>query len=203
PAEAIQPKAPTSRDTTRVLEASGVKAQSQLAFAALHQLLRPVFGHVSEVPARQADALRAAFGLGEEASPDRFLVGLATLTLLADVADHQPVLLVIDDAQWFDRGSLEALAFAVRRLHAERSAVLIPSRTEDPLNGVGLDWPRLTLGALTAREAADLLDARKANVRGVLRTRVLAEAAGNPLALIELASVVADDADDAGESGGS
>jgi predicted ATPase len=130
-----------------------VEVESELAFAALHQLLRPVFGHLDEVPARQADALRTAFGLGEEATPDRFLIGLATLTLLADVADQRSVLLVVDAAQWFDRGSLEALAFAVRRVQAERIAVLIANRTDQPLNAVGLHAPRLTLATLAAREA--------------------------------------------------
>jgi DNA-binding CsgD family transcriptional regulator len=187
----------------RVLEASGVEAESELAFAGLHQLLRPVFGHVDDVPARQADALRTAFGLGDQASPDRFLIGLATLTLLADVADHQPVLVVLDDAQWFDRGSLEALAFTVRRLQVERIAVLIASRTEEPLNAVGLHGPRLTLAPLAAGDAADLLDVRGTNVRGMLRTRVLAEAAGNPLALIELGMVVSHDGEDASDAGGS
>jgi DNA-binding CsgD family transcriptional regulator len=199
--------AATARATSagaRVLEAAGVEAESELAFAALHQLLRPVFGHIDEVPTRQADALRAAFGLGEEASRDRFLIGLATLTLLADVAEHQPVVVLLDDAQWFDRGSLEALAFAVRRLRAERIAVLIASRTPEPLDAVGLPGPRLTLAPLAAREAAELLDLRGRDVRANLRMRVLAEAAGNPLALIELGSVSLNGEDDVAiDAGGS
>jgi DNA-binding CsgD family transcriptional regulator len=173
---------------TRVLLASGVQAESELAFAGLHQLLRPVLSDVDRLPGRQAAALRCAFGMEQETTPDRFLIGLATLTLLAEVADQQPLLAVVDDAPWFDRGSLEALAFAVRRLHAERLAVLVASRGDEPVAAFGRETPRLVLGPLDDQASSQLLDTGSRALPGNLRARVLAEAAGNPLALLELGS---------------
>src|SRR5919202_1712226 len=175
-------------DGTRVLLASGVQAESELAFAGLHQLLRPVLGDVDRLPDCQAAALRCAFGMGQETTPDRFLIGLATLTLLAEVADQQPLLVVVDDAPWFDRGSLEALAFAVRRLHAERMAVIVASRGDEPVAAFGRETARLVLGPLDDQASSELLDTRGRALPGNLRARVLAEAAGNPLALLELGS---------------
>src|SRR5215471_20046375 len=112
----------------RVLSAAGVEVEQELAFAGLHQLLRPVLPAVERLPLPQAAALRCAFGLDDSGTPDRFLIGLATLTLLAEVSDQDPVLVTVDDTQWLDRSSVEALAFAVRRLDAEPVAVMIASR---------------------------------------------------------------------------
>src|SRR5919204_1207224 len=176
---------------TRVLLASGVQAESELAFAGLHQLLRPVLSDLDRLPGRQAAALRCAFGMEQETTPDRFLIGLATLTLLAEVADQQPLLVVVDDAPWFDRGSLEALAFAVRRLHAERIAVFVASRGEEALTAFGRETPRLVLGPLTDWASSQLLATGGRELPSHLRARGLAEAAGNPLALLELGSTVA------------
>jgi DNA-binding CsgD family transcriptional regulator len=176
---------------TRVLAASGVQAESELAFAGLHQLLLPVLSELDRLPGRQAAALRCAFGLSQETTPDRFLIGLASLTLLAEVADQQSLLVVVDDAAWFDRGSLEALAFAVRRLHAERIAVIVASRDDEALTAFGRDMPRLALGPLDDQASRQLLETGGRELPSNLCARVLAEAAGNPLALLELGSTVA------------
>lgn len=171
----------------RVLRAAGVEAELELAFAGLHQLLRPAMAELERLPTRQAAALRCAFGLGEERTPDRFLIGLATLTLLAQVADQHPLLLVVDDAHWLDRGSLEALAFAVRRFSAEPIAVVIASRAEDAVRPFGEAPQRIALEPLADEAARQLLAAQGRSMNALLRDRVLADAAGNPLALIELA----------------
>jgi DNA-binding CsgD family transcriptional regulator len=176
---------------TLVLQATGVEAESELTFAGLHQLLSPVMSLTGRLPARQAAALRGAFGLGEQAAPDRLLIGLATLTLLAEAADQQPVLAIVDDAQWLDWGSLEAIGFAVRRLRAEAVAVLVATRSEHSLERLGRQVARLVLEPLDAAAAAELLDMCAGSMRRTLRARVLDEAAGNPLALIELSAVVA------------
>jgi DNA-binding CsgD family transcriptional regulator len=172
----------------RVLSAAGVEVEQELAFAGLHQLLRPVLPAVERLPAPQAAALRCAFGLDECRRPDRFLIGLATLTLLAEVSDQEPVLVTVDDPQWLDRSSVEALAFAVRRLDAERVSVIVASRDEDPVIAFGGKAERLVLEPLDNAGARQLLDRRAPAMDDRRRAHVLAEAAGNPLALIELAS---------------
>jgi DNA-binding CsgD family transcriptional regulator len=176
-----------------VLHAAGVEAESELVFAGLHQLLRPDADLIERLPARQAAALRSAFGMGDAATPDRFLIGLATLTLLAEVAEQRPVLVVVDDAQWFDRGSLDALGFAIRRLRAERIGVLVASRSRELMNTLGEHVELLELEPLETRAAADLLDRQAGALHGSARSRVLDEAAGNPLALIELGSIARGD----------
>jgi DNA-binding CsgD family transcriptional regulator len=172
----------------RVLAAWGVEAEAELAFAGLHQLLRPVLDRADRLPPRQAAALRCAFGMGEESTPERFLIGLATLTLLADVAERQPFLVVVDDAAWLDRGSLEALAFAARRFQAEPIVVLVASRTAEAVEPFGAGFKRMLLGRLDESAANRLLDARRGSMPSERRARVLAGAAGNPLALLELAA---------------
>jgi predicted ATPase len=133
----------------RVLQARGIESESELAFAALHQLLRPVMGWVNRLPPPQAAALRVAFGLQEGTGVDRFLVSLAVLSLLAEAAEERPVLGVVDDAHWLDSASANALAFAARRLEAEPVALLLAAREEEagPLEGFGL--PELRIGGWT------------------------------------------------------
>jgi DNA-binding CsgD family transcriptional regulator len=172
----------------RVLSAAGVEVEQELAFAGLHQLLRPVLRAVERLPPPQASALRCAFGLDDSRTPDRFLIGLATLTLLAEVSDQDPVLVTVDDPQWLDRSSVEALAFAVRRLDAEPVAVIIASRDEESVITFGDGAERLGLEPLDNDAARLLLDRRAPILDDRRRAQVLAEAAGNPLALIELAS---------------
>jgi hypothetical protein len=159
-----------------------------LSFAALHQLLVPFLQGLNRLPTPQRNALRTAFGEVGGGPPDRFLVGLATLTLLADAAVERPLLILVDDAQWLDRESAEVLAFVARRLHADRVAVLFAIRdtTEWQLWLEGL--PQLTLEGLPEKDARELLGSV---VAGGLHDRVgaqiVSETRGNPLALLELA----------------
>src|SRR3954468_9617657 len=111
-----------------VLRAVGVEPELELAFGALHQVCAPILERLDGIPAPQRDALRVTFGLSEGRAPDRFMVGLATLSLLSEAAETRPVLCGVDDAQWLDRASAQALAFAARRLLAESVVMLFASR---------------------------------------------------------------------------
>jgi DNA-binding CsgD family transcriptional regulator len=178
----------------RVLSVTGIESEQDLAFAGLHQLLRPVLGRVEELPDRQAKALLGALALSEDpVPPDALLTGIAVLTLLSDLSEDGPLLVLADDAQWLDRGSLGTLAFVARRLEAEPVALLLAARGTVPPAGFERDLPELTLEPLSARNAARLLDAQPAPPRGRAREQVLTQAAGNPMALIELSRVIAAD----------
>ena len=171
-------------DGFRVIRGAGIEEESELPFAGLHLLLRTALDRVDALPGVQAEALRGALGLTKAGPSDRFLVGLAVLSLLAELAAEQPLLCVVDDAQWLDRASADALLFAARRLDSESIVLLLCART-GALTAAGL--PALTLNGLSAQAAAELLrDALPAS----RRYRVLAEAAGNPLALLELPRVL-------------
>ena len=177
-----------------VRAAAGRESEQDLAFAGLHQLLRPVLDRVAGLPARQADALRGAFGLADEpVPPDALLTGLAVLTLLSDLAGERPLLVAVDDAQWLDRGSLDALAFAARRFADERLVLLAGVRGAVPPAGFERDFAELQLGPLSRQDAGWLLDAQPRPPRGRAREQVLAQAAGNPMALIELSRAIAAD----------
>ena len=170
-----------------VVRAAGIEEESELPFAGLHLLLRPGLGRLSALPDVQAEALRGALGLSKGGPPDRFLVGLAVLSLLAELAADQPLLCMVDDAQWLDRASADALLFAARRLDTESVVLLFAARPGAfPAAGVA----ELRLQGLSATAAAELLPAGLPPGR---RYRVLAEAAGNPLALLELPRVLTDD----------
>jgi DNA-binding CsgD family transcriptional regulator/tetratricopeptide (TPR) repeat protein len=178
----------------RVVSVTGRESESKLAFAGLHQLLRPVLSGAAGLPARQAQALLGALGLAADpVVPDPLLTGVAVLTLLSDLSEHSPVLVVADDAQWLDRSSLDALAFAGSRLDAERVVLLVGARGPAPPPGFDRGFPELHLEPLSAAGAGRLLDGQPRPPRGRARAQVLAQAAGNPMALIELAKVVADD----------
>src|SRR4051795_4651658 len=181
----------------RVARAAGVQAEMELAFAGLHQLCAPMLDRRERLPGPQRDALGAAFGLTSGHAPDRFLVGLAVLSLLAEVAEERPLVCLIDDAQWLDRASAQALAFVARRLLAESVGVIFAVRTaaeerdtaglpELVLEGLGDDDARTLLASVLRRP----LDER-------VRERIVAETRGNPLALLELPLGLA-----AGEVGG-
>jgi DNA-binding CsgD family transcriptional regulator/tetratricopeptide (TPR) repeat protein len=178
----------------RVLAVTGRESESKLAFAGLHQLLRPVLSSAAALPARQAAALRGALGLdADPAAPDPLLTGLAVLTLLSDLSEGSPVLVVADDAHWLDRSSLDALAFAASRLDAERVVLLVGVRGQAPPWGLDRGFPELRLEPLSAADAGLVLDAQPHPPLGRARAQVLAQAAGNPMALIELAKVIAAD----------
>ena len=168
----------------RVMRAVGVESEMELAFAALQQLCAPMLDRLDRLPAPQRDALGVAFGLRAGDAPDRFLVGLAVLTLLAEVAEEQPLLCVVDDAQWLDRASAQALVFVARRLLAESIALVLVTRgAGEELEGL----PKLTVEGLPDSDARALLG----SVLGVplderVRERLVAETHGNPLALLEL-----------------
>ncbi|MGW6599128.1 helix-turn-helix transcriptional regulator [Streptomyces sp. NPDC055036] len=171
----------------RVLRADGSESESNLTFSALHQLLRPVRAELDGLPERQRTALRDAFGEGSATTaPDPMLIGVAVLSLLSALGDRGPVLVVVDDAQWCDRASLDALSFAARRLRDERVTVLIGARAGVHLPGFDRHVPTLTLGPLDSAAANRLLDRRPGSPTGRIRTRILDQAGGNPLALTEL-----------------
>ncbi|AZM50315.1 helix-turn-helix transcriptional regulator [Streptomyces sp. WAC 06738] len=166
-----------------VLRVTGAEREAELGFAGLVQLLWPVRDRIGALPEPQRAALRAVLDAGQDRGPDRFLTGLAVLTLLAGLAERGPLLCLVDDAQWVDRSSAEALLFAARRLAAEGVAMVFAVRDEG-LDGHGLT--ELPLPRLGARDAADLLADR--GFTAELRDRIVAESAGNPLALLEFAA---------------
>ncbi|MFF6815983.1 AAA family ATPase [Streptomyces sp. NPDC012403] len=176
----------------RVLRAVGSGSEAHLGFAGLHQLLRPVLAEAQGLPSRQRSALRAVLGLEECAeTPDAMLVGLAVLTLLSDLAETAPLLVVVDDAQWIDRASLDVLAFVARRMDSEPVTLLVGVRTAAALPGFDKGYERLELGPLDAEAANLLLDRQPTPPTGRARVRILQEAAGNPLALVELTHATA------------
>jgi DNA-binding CsgD family transcriptional regulator len=178
----------------RVLSVTGRESEARLAFAGLHQLLRPVLSGAAGLPGRQAQALLGALGLSADpGAADPLLIGAAVLTLLSDLSEHSPVLVVADDAHWLDRSSLDALAFAGSRLDAEPVVLLVGARGQAPPPGFDRGFPELRLEPLSAADAGRLLDSQPRPPRGRARAQVLGQAAGNPMALIELAKVVADD----------
>ena len=115
----------------RVARAAGVQSEMELAFAGLHQLCAPMLDRLERLPAPQRDALRTAFGLSAGPAPDRFLVGLAVLSLLSDVAEEQPLICLVDDEQWLDRASAQVLAFVARRLEAESVGLVFAARSAE------------------------------------------------------------------------
>jgi DNA-binding CsgD family transcriptional regulator len=173
-------------DTCRLAQAAGVESELELAFASLHLLCRPFLDGLAGLPAPQREALSTAFALRPGHPPDRFVVGLAVLTLLSTVAEQQPLICVIDDAQWLDQASAQTLEFVARRLVAEPMALVFAVREpgERPMLA-GL--PELVVGGLDGHDAAALLDSTVAGpLDARVRDRILAETHGNPLALLEL-----------------
>jgi DNA-binding CsgD family transcriptional regulator len=170
----------------RIAEIAGVECEMELAYAALHQLCAPMLGHLQVLPEPQQVALSIAFGLTSGNAPDPFLVGLATLTLLAQVAGDRPLLCLIDDAQWFDDASGQVLGFVARRLGAESIAMIIAVREwRDPRPFAGL--PEVVIGGLSPKDARALLAAVvPGHLDTSVRDRIVAETGGNPLALLEL-----------------
>src|SRR5215471_14413223 len=168
----------------RVARATGVQSEMELAFAGLHQLCAPMLEHAGSIPIPQHDALRTAFGVAAGPPPDRFLVGLAVLSLLSEVAAERPLICLVDDEQWLDRASVQALGFVARRLAADPVGVVFAAR-EPGTELAGL--PELEVAGLGDSDARALLESA---LSGPLDERVadmiVAETRGNPLALLEL-----------------
>jgi DNA-binding CsgD family transcriptional regulator len=169
-----------------VARATGVEAEMELAFAGLHQLCAPFLDRLERLPGPQRDALGAAFGLRDGDAPDRFLVGLAVLSLLSDVAEERPLVCIVDDAQWLDGASAQALAFVARRLGAESVGLVFAVREPTgERHFAGLS--ALRVDGLDDRDARELLEAVVAGpLDERLRDRIVSETRGNPLALLEL-----------------
>jgi DNA-binding CsgD family transcriptional regulator len=168
----------------RVARAIGVQSELELAFAGLHQLLAPMLDHLDGLPVPQRDALRTVFGLSDGPAPDRFFIGLAVLNLLSEVAEAQPLICVVDDAQWLDRESMQVLAFVARRVEAESVGLVFTARER---NGDVAGLPELFIGALSEIDALALLDAvLTAPLDARVRGQIVSETRGIPLAMLEL-----------------
>jgi hypothetical protein len=170
----------------RIARAAGVESEMELAFAGLHGLCGPMLDGMSTLPAPQQGALQVAFGLQSGGAPDRFLVALAVLSLLAEAAEERPLVCLVEDAQWLDRASAQVLAFVARRLLAERIAMVFAVREPSRADGLA-GLPELHVAGLPSADARSLLDSVMPGlVEARVRDRILAETRGNPLALIEL-----------------
>ncbi|MFC4504802.1 MULTISPECIES: ATP-binding protein [Streptomyces] len=176
--------AETAAAGIRVLRAAGVESERELAFATLHQLCVPLLDRLTDLPAPQRDALETVFGMQAGTPPERFLVGLAVLSLLSDTSEGRPLLCMVDDAQWMDRASAQVLGFVARRLLAESVAFLFGTRRPGPeLHGL----PELEVTGLGDADAHALLNSvTHARLDQHIRDRIVAETKGNPLALLEL-----------------
>ena len=170
----------------RVARAAGVQSEMELPFAGLHQLCAPIFDSLNRIPGPQRDALRVAFGAQDGAPPSHFLVALAALSVLADAAEARPLVCLVDDVQWLDRASAQALAFVARRLLVERIAMVFAVREPSEADEfAGL--PELLVEGLAERDARAVLAAALPGVLDErIRDRIVAETRGNPLALMEL-----------------
>jgi DNA-binding CsgD family transcriptional regulator len=168
----------------RVARAAGVQSEMELAFAVVHQLCAPMLGHVERLPVPQREALRTAFGMSAGPAPDRFLIGLAVLGLLSDVAGNRPLVCLVDDQQWLDRASAQVLAFVARRLEAESVGLIFAARKAgEELGGL----PELMVEGLRDGDARALLDSVFTGpLDAQVRDQIVSEARGNPLALLEL-----------------
>ena len=167
-----------------VLRAVGVESEMELAFASLHQLCGPLLDRLPALPAPQRQAMETVFGLDAGGAPDRFLVGLAVLSLVSAAAEQRPLLCVVDDAQWLDQSSAQTLAFVARRLLAEPVAMVFAAREpgEELQHLAGLD----VQGVRNGDARALLNSAVRFRLDDRVRDRIVAETRGNPLALLEL-----------------
>ncbi|MFI6935164.1 ATP-binding protein [Streptomyces sp. NPDC050287] len=175
----------------RVVRLTAVEPETSLGFGALHRLLRPFLNRTSRLPEPQHAALDAALGLASGPPADRYLVGLATLTLLSEAAADQPLLFLLDDAQWLDRESAEALAFTARRLHADSLGLIIAVRDGIGDNGLFDALSTRSVTGLPESEAKVLLSFGTRRVDTAVAERIVAGTGGNPLALLELADALA------------
>ena len=168
----------------RIVRAAGVESEMELPYAALHQLCLPILDRLERLPRPQGDALATAFGLAGGGAPQRFLVGLAALSLLSDAGEERPLLCVVDDAHWLDRASAQTLAFVARRLGEESVALLVAVRETGDHEFDGL--PSLAVEGLPPSDARELLSATiTGSLDEQVLERIVAEAEGNPLALVD------------------
>ena len=173
-----------------VLRATGVEAEMELSFAGLHQLLRPIMGHIEALPAPQAAALRTALGL-LPGRHDRFLISAAVLSLLAEACGGGPMLVTVDDAQWLDRASADTLVFAARRVHSEGIVLLFAARDDARRRFDAIGVREVRLGGLDDEAAASLLEAVAGiAVPATIRRYIVEATGGNPLALREVATAL-------------
>jgi hypothetical protein len=169
----------------RIANAVGVESEMELAYSGLQQLCAPMLDHLDGLPVPQRDALETVFGLGKGPPPDRFLVGLATLTLFAEVAEQEPLVCIVEDAQWLDQASAQILSFVARRLLAERVALVFAARTGIG-DGVLAGLPQLFVAELGESDArALLLENLIGPLDAAVCDQIVAESHGNPLALLE------------------
>ncbi|MDX6201801.1 MAG: hypothetical protein QOJ83_1301, partial [Frankiales bacterium] len=177
----------------RVAKVVGVESEVELAFAGLHQLVRPFLSLLPRLPAPQRRALAATFGEVDGPAPDRFLVGLSVLTLLAAAANDEPILCVVDDAQWLDRASAEVLAFVARRCEADRLGLLFAMREPTDRSVFLDDLPSLTVQGLDVGASRQLLSSLSHGAMDPgVEYQLAVRAAGNPLALVELSRDLTD-----------
>ena len=170
----------------RIARIVGVESEMELAFAGLHQLCAPMLDRIEHLPVPQRKALQVAFGLAEGAAPDRFLVGLAVLSLLAEAADAQPLACLVDDVQWLDRASVQVMAFVARRAVADQLALVFGVREPSDERELA-DLPDLPVSPLGDSDAhVVLMSAIRGRLDDRVRDRIIAEARGNPLALLQL-----------------
>src|ERR1700730_16055886 len=168
----------------RIERAVGFQSEMELAFAALHQLCAPMLDRLERLPPPQRDALLTAFGVSPGPAPDLFFVGLAVLTLLSDVAEERPLICLVDDEQWLDHASAQALAFVARRLGAESVGLVFGARAQsEDLAGL----PELVVEGLAEADGRARLDSVLTGpLDARVRDQIVTETRGNPLALLEL-----------------
>ena len=175
-------------DGMQIARAAGVEPEMDIPYSGLHQLLLPFLNGLKRIPGPHRDALQSAFGLQQGSPANRFFIGMAALALLSDAALKSPVLCMVDDAHRIDPASLDALGFAARRMVADRVAMILAVREQDPPIAALQDLPLLELDGLSEGAALQLLKARVGGeLDGVVARRIVAETRGNPLALTELA----------------
>jgi DNA-binding CsgD family transcriptional regulator len=175
-----------------VVSTTGTLSEAPLAFAGLHQLLLPLLGRLDLLPEPQRRALETAFGLANGAASDVFLIALATLGLVAERAAEEPLLCLVEDAHWLDRPSAQVLEFVARRVESDPAIMLFAVREGLPSSFDDADLPELGLAGLDEEASSALLDLAPVTLPPDLRRRILEEAAGNPLALIELPAAAAE-----------
>ena len=171
---------------TGVLRAAGVEFEADLTYSGLHQVLLPLVGQFERLAAAHQDALNVALGYGEGPPPDRLLVSTATLTVLRQAAAARPVLMIVDDLQWLDRASAGVLGFVARRLAGSRAGFLAALRPGEESFFERAGLPRYELGPLDEQAANTLVTSRFPELAPRVRRRVVAQANGSPLALLEL-----------------